>query len=599
MKEIIREYISPKTPYAIRIGKRRDGKPVCCCSNCGKILSFRRISERCSIPEDLLKDEYLLDLDMEKYLFSCDNGCFTGYQMITSKKNLDSLKTKYPGVFDDVEANEWKVGELTHKAVTFDAEKQVLSIYESGYSTGFYNNTLIKEPVISRISVNILTHKAYVYENNSVEKRSIKRADLGTLEFRNCIKDKEYQLAFVKELIKRTQLPIEVSFAKVEVPKRFCGDDNVKELYTIRCGESELETYYLRSLVDFVVRVACYPNIFIRKDSYTGMVEFRKGIYLEGAPATTYTDDYYSQYDGHLPYERDVINTYIPASAQFRSLQPSLMDEGEYINLLIDKLEIPSSKAFKKLYRQNPLMAGMVHLFMTWNIKDINNIQKMVESMEKVCYCNGEMTGATGKVVRASVKAVGETVTANRFARLVKTGGGLSSLQTMTDIWRLYAGIKKVGCANTVSFVGKEFNELHDKLSAIFNKLKLDNKEIKATRIEKSRIFDTSRYSVCLAEDTYRLIDIGDKMHICVGGYGPSAVAKKCTIYYIFDKVVQKYAACIELRQNRLVQAKGYCNQFLLGDVADTLFKWVRHNNINHEGCCDYDYATIENKAVA
>ncbi len=94
------------------------------------------------------------------------------------------------------------------------------------------------------------------------------------------------------------------------------------------------------------------------------------------------------------------------------------------------------------------------------------------------------------------------------------------------------------------------------------------------TKSETDRTGTYDGYSVRLPENPIKLGDIGDAMHICVGSYGERAVSKACTIYYVVDQN-EKYQACIEVCKNKLIQAKGYCNKSLEGDVAEVVRKWV------------------------
>ncbi len=109
--------------------------------------------------------------------------------------------------------------------------------------------------------------------------------------------------------------------------------------------------------------------------------------------------------------------------------------------------------------------------------------------------------------------------------------------------------------------------------------LDLSNREIEYSEKEKSREGETEGVSIKLPEDTAKLTDIGDAMHICVGQYGDSAVKKECTIYYM-ENTDGKYVGCIEMQRNTLTQAKGYCNKMLQGKTAQALKAWVETKKI-------------------
>lgn len=144
---------------------------------------------------------------------------------------------------------------------------------------------------------------------------------------------------------------------------------------------------------------------------------------------------------------------------------------------------------------------------------------------------------------------------------------------------------------NLVSF-NKGFREIHDDISGLYDKLRVEKrKDIIPTKTELKRQFEKGEYSIRLAEDTDRLIEIGQKMKICVGSYGSKAVKKKTTIYYMLNRDSNKYVGCFEVKRNKLIQAKGFCNSLLQGAEKSVLEDWVKEKHISAEGCYDFKTA--------
>lgn len=136
--------------------------------------------------------------------------------------------------------------------------------------------------------------------------------------------------------------------------------------------------------------------------------------------------------------------------------------------------------------------------------------------------------------------------------------------------------------------------ELHDELTVTHNKCKNKNLTIQYTKEEQCLEMDLDGYSFRLAKDTDSLYDIGKAMSICVGSYGRSAAAKRCTIVTMSKD--DKYVACIELRPYRkklvMQQLKGRFNHTV--KEIEPVTAWVAATGINAE-CHDY-YAAVEHK---
>lgn len=122
--------------------------------------------------------------------------------------------------------------------------------------------------------------------------------------------------------------------------------------------------------------------------------------------------------------------------------------------------------------------------------------------------------------------------------------------------------------------------EVHDSLSAYYQKIKSANIHITYSNYEKSLEDNINGFEFRLPEDTYKLIDVGNNMHMCVGSlYSDKAVEKKCTIVVV--TYLNKYVACIEVKNNSIVQAKGPFNSRLKGDVFNSIIEWANKHKLN------------------
>lgn len=96
---------------------------------------------------------------------------------------------------------------------------------------------------------------------------------------------------------------------------------------------------------------------------------------------------------------------------------------------------------------------------------------------------------------------------------------------------------------------------------------------ISYTSTEQNYEDNIDGYQFALPKDTDELCGYGKAFHNCVASYRDDVVAKRTLILAM--KKEEKYIACIEVRQRRIVQAKGPCNQTLSSEIFDVLRKWA------------------------
>lgn len=101
----------------------------------------------------------------------------------------------------------------------------------------------------------------------------------------------------------------------------------------------------------------------------------------------------------------------------------------------------------------------------------------------------------------------------------------------------------------------------------------LPNVAISYTNEERKYEDTIDGYRFLLPKDTDALNEFGRCFHNCVASYRDNVLEKRSLIFAM--KREEKYVACIEVRQRRVVQAKGPCNQELSADVMEVLRKWA------------------------
>lgn len=132
------------------------------------------------------------------------------------------------------------------------------------------------------------------------------------------------------------------------------------------------------------------------------------------------------------------------------------------------------------------------------------------------------------------------------------------------------------------------------------------NKPISYSEREKKLASVENGYSFKIPDETRELVNIGDKMRICVGSYDGLAAYKSSTIVYVEKD--GNLEACIELKNYKkgslvktdiedglltVVQCKGYRNSFITNNdsLYQTILKWANDRGISR-ACNDLTIKT-------
>jgi hypothetical protein len=125
----------------------------------------------------------------------------------------------------------------------------------------------------------------------------------------------------------------------------------------------------------------------------------------------------------------------------------------------------------------------------------------------------------------------------------------------------------------------------HDDLARELTRLKYENTLISYSNEENLLESKVNSYQFKLARDTHELIDIGNKLRICVGSYGEMATAKESIIVIVLEN--KSPVACVEIKNNRIIQAKLHHNELPFGKLKDLIIQWAIKNQLNYENCYD------------
>ena len=167
-----------------------------------------------------------------------------------------------------------------------------------------------------------------------------------------------------------------------------------------------------------------------------------------------------------------------------------------------------------------------------------------------------------------------ETIAVNRIIKWVNTD---VTPQKLTELFRdtIIAFIEiEMKKGNVSDCVAKTLKETHENAWRLNAKLRVPEQKIEYTKEEMVYQQTVDDIQFCIPKSTHSLIDVGENMHICVGGYGHEAVNKHCTIVVGYKN--NKEEVCIELRGKDIHQAKLFGNEVPSGETRTTVLKWAK-----------------------
>lgn len=250
---------------------------------------------------------------------------------------------------------------------------------------------------------------------------------------------------------------------------------------------------------------------------------------------------------------------------------------------VIDKqFHVPSKKRLKKIIFDNPLIINYYKTVSELGFSDYNIIMNIMENhggmLAKIDSNNEDVL----VFVKDMIALKGESVAKKMIF-------GKNEDMILKDAARMYVRVKKENVLSKSDLKGT-LKEIHDKLCIAYKKVINPNQVIEYTEEELALCDEIDGYTFMLANDTNKLIDVGQYMGICVGSYGHRA-ARKYLLIVIMSQG-GKFVGCIELSRDakRLVQAKAKYNNKIQEYKAEALQKWVTKKKINAKECYDYSH---------
>ena len=286
-----------------------------------------------------------------------------------------------------------------------------------------------------------------------------------------------------------------------------------------------------------------------------------------------------------------------------------IMDHQEYLKMMIKQYKLPKSKSFWKMYLEQPAVLSEVMYFKSCGFKNTDSLRTMVASKVINMFVPGyagnksneDVLKTLSAILKKMLKASSESQVARKFSEISEP-----MRYRINDMVYMYNKLKKEKkeYLKLVDWSGS-FREIHDELSKLITKIKYENRDIPYDQGDYQLREIIGEYTFDLAKDTNQLVEIGQRMGICVGSYREFVLDKRSKIVHVRSN--DKYVGCIELSSTHtLIQAKAKYNNMMTGELAQALKRWVvkkkikdvdkcwDYKNLNRETQKTFDYHSLE-----
>jgi len=290
------------------------------------------------------------------------------------------------------------------------------------------------------------------------------------------------------------------------------------------------------------------------------------------------------------------------------------MTKEEYFNSHVKDMP----KSYKKAFIESPAKYAVVRRFMEkMNLNDNNSFIKLFNVAGKNGYNKDEIVRGIGEgfiddwnrsetstylmlyvlfSTRKSMKMVYDARKAKSEAEFVNwvIDWNKDRKWALEDALKMYEEINLYDPSYLYFPNGKPLitikrSKLHDEASIIAQKIRNVNIPLDFYKEERYQklTFNFDGINIRFPVETDEVIDIGAKMHICVGSYRKRILDKSSVILVMTEK--DRYVGCIEMDNTlkNVRQIKGVCNHTLNGRYAVCARQWVEKNNLNAD---IYDY---------
>lgn len=315
-------------------------------------------------------------------------------------------------------------------------------------------------------------------------------------------------------------------------------------------------------------------NFSIRRDLIRLLLCYNQNPYINYkyySNICNLSDSYYSDY-----------NKIIKIPSKVKKIRK--IRKTNLLQELSPAFNIKSKTEKKYISNNNHRLYAYTTVFATKKvIKDANNINKILMSDKAVI---------ENRYINDLIEIFGETAVVNAITK--KDDQSLSKEDRDTysffrnnpydyycDTIRNYEKIKNVFPEYKLPCKRLRLKELHDKIAKDANKIKI-NKIRYTYQEELMNAFDNksiNNITFKVALSNRKLVDIGSKMGICVGGYTDRV--ENGSLFIVYMEQDNEYVGCLEISHNGyLHQAKSKYNRMLDDEKLKALKEYCKMTNL-------------------
>ncbi len=246
---------------------------------------------------------------------------------------------------------------------------------------------------------------------------------------------------------------------------------------------------------------------------------------------------------------------------------------------LCEYLEIKPPKSLRKAYALN-----LIRRMLNYDCICGYSVKEFVYSKEE----NRVVAGIVDN--RTSIGVIEET-----FKRLLADGSEMYCIKVLCDLsrwnwqdWQRDSIEMYSRCYNYLSLQLRQkiahegFTEsIHDDLVEVLNYYGVDISEVRIIKYEQQYLdleCNINGYDIFLVHRQSELGKIGKALHNCVASYENRVGTDRCMIVSVRRE--GKYVACIEIDKRQIIQAKGFANSELDGELRVVLNYWAKENHL-------------------
>ena len=273
-------------------------------------------------------------------------------------------------------------------------------------------------------------------------------------------------------------------------------------------------------------------------------------------------------------------------------------DQKDNYRPLCKYLDIKPPKSLRKAYALNPYSIIIYLMLKQLGFTDINLIRRMFGYDYIGCYPVRDLIYSKEEervVVGIADNRISIVKIEEIFKRLLADGNEMSCIKILCDLssgnwqdWQRDSIEMYAQCYNYLSLQLRQkiahegFTEsIHDDLVEVLNYYGLDITEVRIIRYKPQYLnleCNINGYDIALVHRQSELGKIGKALHNCVASYENRVGTDRCMIISV--RFEGKYVACIEIDKSRIIQAKGFANSDLDGELRIVLNYWAKENHL-------------------